>query len=156
MERTFIMVKPGHVDLADRILDELDAFGSKVASVKVEGVPREVIEDHYAGHRGKYYFDYMTESFVGRDVVIAIYSGWDVIKKMSDAIGDKDPVKAAFGTIRRRFSHDSLFNAINERRPVQNVVHRSDSVPEAEREIQVWAGYLDCKDFSQYEALQHL
>jgi len=150
MERTFIMIKPDHVGLANKILEELDGLGERATSVKVEGVPREVIQEHYAGHKGKPYFGYMTESFVGRDVVIAIYSGDGVIQKMIDAIGATDPVKAAVGTIRREYGHDSLEKAIIEGRPVRNVVHRSDSVKEAEREIEVWKDYFNCQDFSQY------
>jgi nucleoside-diphosphate kinase len=142
IERTFIMVKPDHYDLADLILKDLDMHGNRVQTARVESVPREVIEEHYAAHRGKYYFGYMTDSFVGRPVVLAVYEGEGIIKKMMDAVGPTDPAKAEGNTIRRKYCNDSLDAAIAEKRPCKNAVHRSDSPKEAERELAVWAEFL--------------
>ena len=142
MEKTFIMIKPWSVKDAKEILIELDDYGIRTRHTSVETVPREVIQSHYAQHRGKPFFDYMTESFVGKPVEIAVYEGRNVIAEMIEIIGVTDPAKADPNSIRARYSTDSLEKALREGRPLQNVIHRSDSLSEALREIAVWQEYF--------------
>lgn len=141
-ETVFILIKPDHVDLAEQILSELDQYGHRVKTVKVENVPRIIIENHYSVHKGKHFFRYMIEGFTGRQVVLALYEGEEVITKFVKVIGDTDPSKASKDSIRGRFSNDSLEEAIAEGRMVRNVIHRSDSPEEVRREINVWKQYL--------------
>jgi nucleoside-diphosphate kinase len=141
-ERTFIMIKPDHFGLADRILGELDRHALRVQTAEVAEVPRDVIEEHYAVHRDRSFFGYMTSSFVGRSVVIAVYEGEHVIERFIELIGPTDPSKAHPGTIRGEYGNDSLERALAEKRPCSNVIHRSDSPQEFEREFGVWKEYL--------------
>ncbi len=86
----------------------------------------------------------MIDYFENQSVVLAIYEvEKEVIKKFRDVIGNTNPAKAVVGTIRYIFSRDSLDKAISENRPVENVIHCSDSVEEARREINVWKEYLE-------------
>jgi nucleoside-diphosphate kinase len=142
-ERTFIMIKPEHVELADKILEELDRYGTRVISAKVDAVPRDTIEEHYSPHKGKWFFDPMTNAYVEKSVVIAVYEGDNVIQRMMEVIGPTDPKKAGKETIRGKYGTDSLESAVAEKRPVQNVIHRSDCDSEAKREISVWQKYLE-------------
>jgi len=143
LEKTFVMIKPDHVELSDRILDDLDRYAKRITSVRVDAVPREIIEDHYSCHKGKPFFGFMTDSFVGRPVVLAVYEGENIIRRFMDIIGPTDPSKAPPYTIRGKYSNDSLEIALSEKRPVRNVAHRSDSSPEFARESYVWRDYLD-------------
>ncbi len=142
LEKTFTLIKPEHVKMAGGILNELDQYGKRIITVRVNKVPREVIETHYSVHRGKPFFGYMTESFVGKPVVIAVYEGEDIIQRFIELIGPTDPRKASKGTIRGKYSNDSLEIAFSENRPVENVIHRSDNITEAMREISVWERYF--------------
>lgn len=128
--------------MAAVILEELDKCGRRLITRRVKAVPKEIIESHYSVHQGKPFFDYMTSSFIGKEVVVAVYQNDDVIRKLREAAGPTDPAKAPKETIRGKYSNDSLERAITEKRPVRNVVHCSDSPAEAEREIGVWARYL--------------
>lgn len=141
-QRTFVMIKPDHFLLAYDIFRELDQHGNRINVAHVNKVPQKLIEDHYIPHKGKSFYKYMTRSFVNRSIWIAIYEGNNIIQKLIDIIGPTDPSKAPQNTIRGRFSEDTLQTAIDEQRPVKNVIHRSDSVEEAKREIQVWQEYL--------------
>ena len=141
-ERTFIIIKPDHVKLADTILAELDSLAAREHTARVEVVPRDIIEAHYTVHRERPFYQYLVDSFVGKSVVLGVYAGLDVVRKVMDACGPTDPAKAPSNTIRGKYSTDSLERAIAEGRPVRNVIHRSDSVVEAEREIDVWKSYL--------------
>lgn len=152
-----VIIKPDHVELAESILSEIDCrllkeyvksdnldcdFGVRVNTARVEKVPLEVIEEHYAAHRNKSFFGYMTKYFENKAVFLAVYVGPGVISKLSDIIGSTDPEKASKGSIRSRFSGDSLDKAMSEGRTVRNVIHRSDSIEETERELKVWGRYL--------------
>jgi nucleoside-diphosphate kinase len=141
-EKTFIMIKPDHVELADDILEHLDQHGNRIDTSQVDEVPRDVIEAHYSPHKDKPFFGNMTDSFVGRSVILAVYEGEGVIQRLMDIIGPTDPSKAPQDTVRGMYSDDSLEKAIAEQRPVKNVIHRSDSPEESAREIDVWKQYL--------------
>ncbi len=141
MERTFVMIKPEQVSRAEKILAELSGYGTLTAKAVIPAVPRAVVEEHYAVHRERPFYQYLVDSFVDRPVVIAVYEGEGVVQKIMEGCGPTDPAKAPKDTIRGRYSNDSLEQAMAEQRPVQNVIHRSDSPAEAEREIEVWKEY---------------
>ncbi len=145
-EKTFILIKPDHVKVADEILSHLDSYGSRILSGKVDSVSKEVIEEHYAPHKEKYFFHNMTRSFIGNSVILAVYEGEEVIQKFINLIGPTDPSKAQTHTIRGKYGNDSIERAEAEKRSVKNVIHRSDSSEEAEREIKVWEKHLVKKD----------
>ncbi len=144
-EQSFILIKPDHVDQAENILKELDQYGQRIVTVHVASVAYETIAEHYAGHRGRPYYEYMVQSFVGKPVVIAVFEGGQIRERLIDAIGPTDPRNAPPTTIRGKYSNDSLERAIAEGRPVRNVIHRSDSATEAQREIHVWNSYFPDK-----------
>ena len=143
IEKSFVLIKPDHVDLAEQILHELDAYGQRIKTKKIRHVPKEVIENHYSIHKGKFFFKYMIDYFLNKPVVIAVYEGEDVIKRFIEIIGPTDPSKAPKETIRGKYSKDSLENAIAEGRTVKNVIHRSDSPEEFIREIDIWKSYFE-------------
>jgi len=141
-ERTLIIIKPDHVHLADKILSELDRYGGRIKTVHVDVVPLEIIERHYAMHKGKVFYPWLIKQFVGKPVVLAVYEGVDVVRKMSDAIGPTDPAKAPKDTIRSKYSDDTQERSMAEKRALKNVIHRSATPEEAEMEIAVWQKYL--------------
>lgn len=144
MQNTFVMIKPDHYDIADRILEGLDLWPTleRTTTAKVEAVPRQVIEAHYSPHEGKPFFPHLVNMFTGRPAALAVYEGEGVIARVRELAGPTDPAKAPSSTIRGKHSKDSLEQAIREGRACQNVIHCSDSPEEAEREIQVWSEFL--------------
>jgi nucleoside-diphosphate kinase len=58
-----------------------------------------------------------------------------VIKKL---VGSTEPATSDVGTIRGDFTVDSYSHAAYENRAVRNLIHCSDMVEEAEREISIW------------------
>jgi nucleoside-diphosphate kinase len=141
-EQTLVFIKPDHVGLAEKILGELDAHAKRVSTTQIPVLPLDLIQEHYAVHRKRPWFDYFTRALAGRPVVLAVYEGDGVIQKMRDVIGPTDPAKASPETIRGKYSSDSLEQALDEDRPCRNVIHASDSPGEAERELAVWKQYI--------------
>jgi len=142
LEKSLVFVKPPHTRLAGVIFKDLDQHGVRIITKFIESTPRKNIEEHYIIHKGKPFYEYMCDFFVGKPLVLAVYQGEDIIKTLIDAVGDKDPFKASGTTIRGKYGTDSLEVAISNKRPVENVIHRSDSIQEAEREINVWRNFL--------------
>lgn len=81
--------------------------------------------------------DYLTSG----PVIISVFEGNHAVEVVAKLIGSTDPTKADVGTIRADFAFDTPMFAVNSGRIVfQNLIHRSDSKEEAEREIEHWFG----------------
>lgn len=82
----------------------------------------------------KWNVDYLT---AGR-IVAMIWEGSDAVKLVRKITGSTYPSDALPGTIRGDYSHDSPLNSNVEKRSVQNLIHASGKVEEAEQEIELW------------------
>lgn len=120
-------------------LDEEWARGSfentkKVYEEKGEEVP---FTDHM--HFGqtiqKHNVDYLTRN----PVVAIVLEGENAITSVRELLGATEPKKAQSGTVRGDFGEeDSYAQADKESRAVMNLVHASDSIENALREISHW------------------
>jgi nucleoside-diphosphate kinase len=80
--------------------------------------------------------DYMTQG----PVVAMVLRGNEAVTKVRALCGSTVPAMADPSTIRGRFSSDSAAAANAEKRPIQNLVHASGAVEEANHEIALWFG----------------
>lgn len=71
-------------------------------------------------------------------VLIFVLEGYDAIELVRKLCGNTIPFLAAPGTIRGDFSHDTIDLANEQSRPLRNLIHASDTVEDAEKEIKVW------------------
>lgn len=127
MERTFAMVKPDGVQrgLAGGILARFEHRGLKLVGLKLMLIPREMAEDHYGEHRGKPFFGSLVDFITSGPVVAMVLEGKEAVTTVRGMMGATDPLKADPGTIRGSLGLDVG----------RNVVHGSDSLTSAEREI---------------------
>lgn len=77
---------------------------------------------------------YMTES----PVVALVMQGNQAVSIVTRTVGGTEPTTADIGTIRGDYSIDSYAHSTYENRGVKNLIHQSESVEEAEREIKIW------------------
>ena len=133
-ERTLILVKPDGVkrQLTGSILARIEAKGYTVTDLKMVTADRALLEEHYAEHQGKPFFEPLVEFMLSGPVVAIIAEGHRVIEGFRSLAGTTDPTCAAPGTIRGDFGRDWGLKV------QQNLVHGSDSVESAEREIGIW------------------
>ncbi|MDN6404679.1 nucleoside-diphosphate kinase, partial [Corynebacterium sp.] len=90
---------------------------------------RETAEKHYAEHADKPFFGDLVDFVTSAPLVAGIVEGDRAIDAWRQIAGGTDPVsKATPGSIRGDFA-----TSVGE-----NVVHGSDSVESAEREIGIW------------------
>ena len=135
-ERTLILVKPDGVarGLSGTILARVEAKGYKLVDMKFVHATREILEAHYAEHVGKPFYEPLVEFMLSGPVVAAVFEGERVIEGFRSLAGTTEPTTASPGTIRGDYGRDWGLKV------QQNLVHGSDSVESAEKEISIWFG----------------
>jgi nucleoside-diphosphate kinase len=93
---------------------------------------RPILEKHYEEHNGKPFFEPLLEFMSSGPIVAMIAEGERVIEGFRTMAGVTDPTVAAPGSIRGDLARDQGTKV------VQNIVHGSDSVESAEREIKIF------------------
>lgn len=78
--------------------------------------------------------DYLTSG----DVIAMVWEGHMVVRNVRRLCGNTLPIFADPGSIRGRFGYDNPDIANEEKRAVQNLIHASSDVNEAEKEISLW------------------
>ncbi len=78
--------------------------------------------------------DYLQES----PLFFAVVEGYDVIEIVRKLSGNTIPLLASPGTIRGDFSHDTIDLANEQNRPLRNIIHASDTIEDAEKEVTLW------------------
>ena len=108
IERTLVLVKPDGVQrqLTGAILARIEAKGYTLAALKKLDAGRELLEQHYAEHEGKPFYEPLLEFMQSGPVVAAIVEGDRVIEGFRSLAGTTDPTTAAPGTIRGDFGRD--------------------------------------------------
>jgi len=71
-------------------------------------------------------------------IVAAVFEGNDAVEIGKKLAGNTLPVYAEPGTIRGDFSNESAAAANAEKRPIQNTVHISGNLADAEHEVKHW------------------
>ena len=135
-ERTLVLIKPDGVErkLSGAILARIEAKGYTMAELKKVNATRAILEEHYAEHEGKPFYEPLVEFMLSGPIVAAVFEGERVIEGFRSLAGTTDPTTAAPGTIRGDFGRD-WGTAVQ-----QNLVHGSDSPESAAREIGIWFG----------------
>ena len=130
VERTLILIKPDAVEraLAGEILARVERRGFRVVAGKLLRVSRELGEEHYGEHREKPFFGELVEFITSSPTLALVLEGESAVKVVRTTMGSTNPVDSAPGTIR-----GDLALAMPD-----NLVHGSDSLESAEREIALW------------------
>ena len=134
IEETLVLIKPDGVarNLIGEIIGRIEAKGYQVVDLKLIQADRDLLGQHYAEHEGKPFYEPLV-SFMESGPIVAIrVAGHRVIEGFRSLAGTTDPTTAAPGTIRGDLARDWGL-AVQ-----QNLVHGSDSVESAERELALW------------------
>lgn len=130
-DRTLVLLKPDAVErgLSGQILARFETKGLKIVALDLRTLDADTLARHYEEHVGKgFYADLV--AFMSRNPVVALVlegpeNTWEVVRSM---MGATNPLKAAPGTIRGDYG--TLFT--------ENLVHGSDSLESAQREIGIF------------------
>ncbi|GHJ87712.1 hypothetical protein NliqN6_4114 [Naganishia liquefaciens] len=131
-EQTYIMVKPDGVQrgLVGEIIGRFEKRGYKLVGLKMCAPGQEHLEQHYADLKEKAFFPGLIKYMNSGPVVGMVWEGLDAVKTGRSILGATNPLQSAPGTIRGDFAL-----AVG-----RNVCHGSDTVENAQKEINLWFG----------------
>lgn len=130
MERTFLAIKPDGVQrgLVGSIIQRFEKKGFTLVGMKLMSVSRELAEQHYDVHKEKSFFGGLVNFITSAPVVAMVFQGEGVVAAARKIIGATNPLTAEPGTIRG--DHGISIG--------RNLIHGSDAVETAQREISLW------------------
>ena len=134
IEETLVLIKPDGVarNLIGEIIGRIEAKGYQVVDLKLIQADRDLLGQHYEEHEGKPFYEPLVTFMESGPVVAIRVAGHRVIEGFRSLAGTTDPTTAAPGTIRGDLGRDWGL-AVQ-----QNLVHGSDSVESATRELALW------------------
>ena len=129
-QRTLLLLKPDAVrrGLVGNILSRFEAKGLSIVALEMRTIDAARADEHYAEHVAKDFYPPLRDFVTSGPLLAAILEGDEAVDVVRAINGATDGRKAAPGTIRGDLS---LSNR-------ENLVHGSDSVESAEREIKLW------------------
>ena len=129
-----VLIKPDGVKrgLIGEVISRIETKGYSVIALKMLQADRAILEQHYAEHAGKSFYEPLVEFMLSGPIVALIAEGTRVIEGFRSLAGATDPTVAAPGTIRGDLARDQGTNV------VQNIVHGSDSLESANGEIEIF------------------
>lgn len=138
-ERTFVMIKPDAFlrRLIGRIMTRYESKGLKLVGMKLQVVSRQLAEQHYAEHRGQPYYGNLVDFITSGPSVAMVWEGPNAVEIARTINGATNSVEAEPGTIRGDWGLTLP----------RNVVHASDSLDTAKREIDL---FFDESDLLSY------
>ena len=180
-ERTFVILKPDTIQrsLAGEIIKRFEQTGLKCTTMKMFVADEERLFKHY--NKDDAWFLSKGEGIVksleeqgrpvekeaieyGKDIIRAhakymsaapviamVWEGNQAVAVIKKLVGSTEPATSDVGTIRGDYTVDSYDHAAFEDRGVRNLVHCSDMVEEAEREIALW---LEDSEIMNYTTAQ--
>lgn len=167
-QQTFVMVKPDGVQraLVGEIVHRIERTGLKLVGLKMLTPSRSQAAEHYGkndawcekvGERtienmknageeptktaleyGREVLEGLYDFLTSSPVVAMVWEGNQAVGVVKKIVGDTEPLTSDVGTIRGDYTIDSYEIANIDTRAVRNLIHCSDQVDEAEREMNIW------------------
>lgn len=127
MEKTLILIKPNAIQrgLTGDIITRFERKGLRLVGMKMMFMTDEIVNEHYAHLKERPFFPYLKASMQAAPIIACCLEGAEAVDTVRLMVGATNSRKALPGTIRGDFSMSGE----------QNVVHASDSVENAQIEI---------------------
>jgi nucleoside-diphosphate kinase len=172
-ERTFVIIKPDAVqrNLIGDIISRIERTGLKIIALKMLVAKEDTLWKHYnkddawflekgniaiesrksqalpvekeAIEYGKDILRSNIEFMTSGPVIAFIIQGNQAVGIVKKIVGGTEPLTSDVGTIRGDYTIDTYSLANSSSRAVRNLIHCSDKVSEAEREISLWFSEAD-------------
>lgn len=130
-QRTLVLLKPDAVrrGLVGEIIGRFERkAGWSIPALELRTLDRTILEQHYAEHVGRPFYEPLMGFMSGGPVVALVVEGERVIEGVRQLAGPTDPIAAAPGSIRGDFGTITR----------ENLIHASDSEESAERELKLF------------------
>ena len=139
MEKTLVLVKPDGVQrgLIGTVIGRIESKGLKIAGLKLIHVSEELAKEHYGEHVARPFFGDLVSFITSSPVVALAIEGDNAVSVIRTLMGGTNPQEADPGTIRGDFGMTIGMN----------LVHGSDSVESAERELNLFFDKNEIVDY---------
>ena len=124
------MVKPDGVQrgICGEIVSRFEKKGLKIVAMKFMIIDKQTAENHYSEHKGKGFYGSLISFITSGPVLAMVLEGDNAVAVCRNLMGKTNPQESAPGTIRGDFGMVTGMN----------IIHGSDSVKSAEREIAIF------------------
>ena len=141
MERTLVLVKPDGVQrgLIGSIISRLEQRGLKLVGLKLIQVDDALARKHYGEHVDRPFFDGLVDFITSAPVVAMVWESNDAVEAVRNTMGQTNPTTSPPGTIRGDLGLDIG----------RNLVHGSDSLESAQREVSLFFGDGELLDYER-------
>jgi len=127
LERTLVLLKPDAVQrgLIGRILARFEEKGLRIVGLKLRKFAPALVKEHYEEHEARPFYKSLVSFMTSGPAVGVVLEGKDAVAVTRRLMGETDGATSPPGTIRGDFGMSKS----------NNLVHGSDSVPSAKREL---------------------
>lgn len=127
MERTLILLKPDALqrNFLGEIITRFERKGLKIVGLKMMSLKEEELDEHYVHHKDKPFFGKLKKFMASSPIIAMVLEGVEAVEAVRIIVGPTLGRKADAGSVRGDFSMSQQ----------HNIVHASDSVETAEKEI---------------------
>ncbi len=143
-ERTLVIIKPDAIQrhLAGDIIGRFEKKGFKLVAAKFMQISEEQARQLYDVHQGKAFFGELVKFISSGPVLLMVWESEDIIAMSRKMIGATFGFDAEPGTIRGDFGCSNRYN----------LVHGSDSVQSAKKEIKLFFQPEEIVDYEMIDA----
>lgn len=143
MERTLVLLKPDALqrNLLGEIVSRFEKKGLKIVGIKMMKLSDEVLVEHYSHHQDKPFFGKLVHFMKSAPVVAVVLEGIEAIEAVRLLCGPTLGRKADAGSIRGDFAMSVQ----------HNIVHASDSIETAEKEIRRFFNQNEIFDYPKID-----
>ena len=141
MEQTLVLVKPDGVQrgLVGEVISRLERRGLKLVALKLMQVDDALARRHYGEHVDRPFFAGLVQFITSAPVAAMVWQAENAVEVVRSTMGVTSPAAATPGTIRGDFGVDIG----------RNLVHGSDSVESAGREVALFFDPGEILDYSR-------
>lgn len=141
MEQTFVAIKPDGVQrgVVGEVISRLERRGLKLVAIRLMQVDAELAGRHYAEHVNRPFFPSLVSFITSGPIVAMIWEAENGVALARQTMGATNPGEASPGTIRGDLGIDIG----------RNIVHGSDSVESAKREIGLFFGSGEVVEYTR-------
>lgn len=134
-QKTLALFKPDVIDrnLSLKFIELIYKHGFVILAIETVNPSKELLEQHYKDLVDKPFFPSLIEYMTSQPITALILEKENTIDDWRELMGATNPDNAKQGTIRGDYGQKHQTG-----NTLKNLVHGSDSIENAEREINLW------------------
>ena len=140
MEQTLVILKPNAVqrELIGNLISRFEQRGLKITAMKFCRISADTAAEHYKEHMGEPFYEGLILFITSGPSVIIVLESLSAVTIVRSMVGATNPAEAVPGTIRGDYATS----------PGHNMIHASDSIESAKREIELFFSSDELMDYT--------